>query len=296
MAKSPLSNAQANRLIKMYDSGEKDILKEINRLLLKADKPEYSLAWQKTLLGRVRQIRRDLLAGSRTWCQQAIPATYIEGFKWADADALAGKRVIAGFGAIHQQAVQVLAENAYSRLASVDQVVGRNVDDIFRKVSLENVRGSVMGYETTAKAAQNIRQDLAERGITGFVDKAGHEWDMGRYSEMLAQETTNQSFRAGSANRYQEHDHDLVQISQHEDACDLCDPFQGETFSMSGQDEEFPPIQDAIDEGLFHVGCLHVLNLAPEEKERFLGTLAGDQGEEARRVEIDRLAAAYEGE
>jgi hypothetical protein len=292
----PLSTAQANRLIKMYDQGEKDILKEINRLLLKADTPEYSLAWQKTVLARVRQIRGDLLAGSRTWCQQAIPSTYIEGFKWADADELAGDQVIAGFGGVHQQAVQVLAENAYSRFSSVDQIVGRQTEDIFRKVALENVRGSVMGYETTAKAAQQIKQDLADNGITGFVDKAGHEWDMGRYAKVTAQETTNQTFRAGSANRYQEHGHDLVRISEHEGACPLCDPFQGETFSLSGQDEEFPPLQDAIDAGLFHVGCLHVLNLAPEEKDRFLETLDGDQGEDAREAEIDRLADAYEGE
>lgn len=292
--KSPLSNAQASRLIKMYDAGEKDILKEINRLLLKAKTPEYSLAWQKQMLGRVQQIRGQLLAGSRTWCQEAIPASYIEGFKFADTDPLIGSAVRAGFGAIHQQAVQVLAENTYSRLSSVDQIVGRNVDDIFRRVALENTRGSVMGYETTAKAAMKIRNDLAERGITGFVDKAGNEWDLGRYSKMIAQETTNQSFRAGSANRYQEHGHDLVRISEHSGSCPDCEPFEGETFSISGEDEEFPPLDDAIDEGLFHVGCLHVLNLAPEEKDRFLGDLAGDQGDEMRDAEIERLITAYD--
>ncbi|MCK9569511.1 hypothetical protein M0R72_11275, partial [Candidatus Pacearchaeota archaeon] len=87
--KSPLSDAQAQRLIQLYGEAEKEILAEVNRLLLK--NPEsYSLAWQKTLLQRVRQIREDLLKGSRDWCQEAIPDSYMKGVAWADADPLAG--------------------------------------------------------------------------------------------------------------------------------------------------------------------------------------------------------------
>ena len=290
---SPLSDAQAQRLIQMYDGAEKEILKECNRLLLK--NPEsYSLAWQKTILARVQQIRGDLLDGSRTWCQEAIPDSYLKGVSWADADPLAGQKLLAGFGSIHQQAVDVLAENSYSRLADVGNVVGRRVDDIFRTVALENSKGSVIGYETTRQAAKRIRDDLAQRGITGFTDKAGHEWDMARYSKVLAQETTNGAFRQGTINRFEEKGHDLVRISSHEGSCPQCDPFQGQTMSLSGTDSEFPPLEDARAEGLFHVGCLHVISLAPEEKDRFIGRLQGNEGTIARDAEIERLAAAYD--
>ena len=289
-AKNPLSDAQAKRLIQMYDGAEKEILKECNRLLLK--NPEsYSLAWQKTILARVQQIRGDLLEGSRTWCQEAIPDSYMKGVTWADADPLAGQKLLAGFGSIHQQAVEVLAEHTFSRLSDVNNVVGRRVDDVFRQVALENSKGSVIGYETTRKAAKRIREDLAERGITGFVDKAGHEWDMARYAKVLAQETTNEAFRQGTINRFEEKGHDLVVISSHEGSCPLCDPFEGETMSLSGTDPEFPSLEDAEAEGLFHVGCLHIISLAPEEKNRFLSTLQGGQGDEARQAMIDELAA-----
>ncbi len=61
---SPLSDAQAQRLIRLYDGAEKEILSEINRLLLKDPASEsYSMAWQKTLLQRVQQIRADLHEG-----------------------------------------------------------------------------------------------------------------------------------------------------------------------------------------------------------------------------------------
>lgn len=271
--KTPLSDAQARRLIQLYDSAEKEILKECNRLLLK--NPEsYSLAWQKTILARVQEIRKQLLAGSRTWTTEAIADSYMRGVEWADKDPLSGNKVLAGFGKIHEQAVEVLADNTYSRLSDVNNVVGRRVDDIFRQVALEHSKGSVIGYQTTRQTAKRIREDLAERGITGFKDKAGHEWDMRRYAKMLAQETTNGAFRQGTINRFQEHGHDLVRISTHSGSCTRCIPWQGRTLSLSGNDPDYPSLAEAQGAGLLHVGCLHVLSLAPEEKDRYIAGLA----------------------
>jgi hypothetical protein len=270
---NPLSDAQAQRLIRLYGAAEKEILKECNRLLLK--NPEsYSIAWQKTVLARVRQIRGELLAGSSTWCSEAIPASYMKGVAWADADPLSGQKVLAGFGSIHQQAVEVLADNAYSRLQDVNNMVGRRVDDVFRQVALDHAKGSVIGYQTTKQTAKRIREDLAARGITGFVDKAGRSWDMGRYAKVLAQETTNGAFRQGSINRFQEHGHDLVRISTHSGSCTRCIPWQGRTLSLSGNDPDYPSLAEAQGAGLLHVGCLHVLSLAPEEKDRYIAGLA----------------------
>jgi hypothetical protein len=270
---NPLRDAQAQRLIRLYGAAEKEILKECNRLLLK--NPEsYSIAWQKTVLARVRQIRGELLAGSSTWCSEAIPASYMKGVAWADADPLSGQKVLAGFGSIHQQAVEVLADNAYSRLQDVNNMVGRRVDDVFRQVALDHAKGSVIGYQTTKQTAKRIREDLAARGITGFVDKAGRSWDMGRYAKVLAQETTNGAFRQGSINRFQEHGHDLVRISTHSGSCTRCIPWQGRTLSLSGNDPDYPSLAEAQGAGLLHVGCLHVLSLAPEEKDRYIAGLA----------------------
>lgn len=292
-AKSPLSDAQAKRLIQLYDEAEREILKEVNRLLLKS--PEsYSLAWQKTLLARVQQIRTDLQNGSRTWCQEAISDSYMKGVTWADKDPLAGQNLLAGFGGVHQQAVDVLAENAYSRLEDVNNVVGRRVDDIFRTVAMEHAKGSVIGYQTTQQAARRIREDLAAKGITGFVDKAGHEWDMRRYSKVLAQETTNGAFRQGTINRLQEHGRDLIRLSSHSGSCPKCQPWEGRTLSLSGNDSEFPSLDEARSAGVFHVGCLHVVSLAPEERDRFIGRLQGKEGEAQRQAEIERLAARWE--
>ncbi len=256
-----LTDAQAKRLIKLYDQAEKEILKECNRLLLKS--PEsYSPAWQKTVLARVKQVRGELMDGSRTWCSEAIPDSYMKGV--AFGDSLSSAPLMGGFGGIHQQAAQLLADNAYSRLEQVDHVVGRRVDDIFRTISLESTKGSVIGYETTRQAARRMREDLATHGITGFVDKAGRAWDMHRYSQVLATETTKSAFRQGTINRLQERGQDLVRLSNHSGSCPKCTPWQGRTMSLSGNDPDYPSLGEAQSAGVFHVGCLHVLSLAPE--------------------------------
>lgn len=276
----PLNDTQARRLVQIYDEAEKEILRDINRLLLSAP-DSYSVAWQKTILARITQIRADLLEGARTWTQTAVNDSYRQGMQWADKDPLSIGPVIPGFGSIHQQAVSVLAENTYNRFVAVDQIIGRRVDDIYREMALESVKGSVVGYETTDQAARKFRRELADRGITGFVDRAGHEWDMKRYASVVANETTNQAFRQGTINRFLELGHDLVRLSQHSTLCQKCARYQGQTFSLSGTDPNYPPLSEAIAGGLFHVGCKHVLSLAPEERERFLEGLQGKQGRKA---------------
>ena len=209
--------------------------------------------------------RRDLsLAGfllHRRW-----PDTTLE---WSQVLALA-VRVAAVPGVLATTTVFRASEDA----PDVGQAVGRKVDDLARAISLEASKGSVLGYQTTRQAAKRIKADLAEKGITGFVDKAGRSWDMGRYAKVLAQETTNGAFRQGTINRFQEHGHDLVRISTHSGSCTRCIPWQGRTLSISGNDPDYPSLAEAQGAGLLHVGCLHVLSLAPEEKDRYIAGLA----------------------
>jgi hypothetical protein len=69
----------------------------------------------------VEAILQQLREGNRTWCtKKRFPGCIPEGMKNADAMLKdAGAIVKAGFGAIHQQAAQVLAENAFQRFEDV---------------------------------------------------------------------------------------------------------------------------------------------------------------------------------
>lgn len=252
------SEDEAQRLIKFYATAEADILKEINRCLLKGNQTAYLVAMRKN----VKAILTDLRAGSKTWCETAIPRVYLEGAKAADAQIEAlGESVISGFGAVHQQAAQILAEGTLGRFDDVVNMIGRRTDDIYRSLTLERVRGSVMGYESWQKTARSLRNQLAEQGVTGFQDKAGRNWSMKTYAEMTTRTTTMNAHLEGTKTRLLENGHDLIQVSKHSRPCSKCQPWEGKILSLSGEDKDHPSLDDAKSAGLFHPNCRHAYGL-----------------------------------
>lgn len=251
-------NTEVGRLTQFYAEAEKEILHEINRGLLKGDDLDY----MKNMLQNVRAILNDLLDGSRTWCEEAIPRIYTSGVRFAGSEIRQyGGKVITGFGAIHQEAAQVLAENTYNRFNDVADFIGRRFDGIYRNVALESIRGSVAGYETWQDVANNYREQLAEHGITGFRDRANREWNMKTYAEMVARTSTMECHLEGTKNRFLEHGHDLIKISTHRGACEKCQPWEGKILSLTGKTEGYPTLNEAKEAGLFHPNCRHAYGL-----------------------------------
>jgi hypothetical protein len=278
------SDAEINRLVKFYEQAEREILDQLNRALLRGNKTEYLAQMKKNVEAILQQLRD----GNRTWCEQAIPRVYSQGLYSADAMLKdIGATVKAGFGAIHQQAAQVLAENAFQRFEDVAQVIGRQVNDIHRELALENVRGTVVGYDTWKQTAKRFREQLAERGVTGFKDRSGRMWNMRTYTEMVARTTTMEAHLQGTANRLVEQGHDLIKVSTHRGACELCQPWQGKILSITGKTEGYPTLEEAKAAGLFHPNCRHAyglyidldkeieetkteLNLSPDEEKAYI--------------------------
>ena len=252
------SDAEIERLVKFYEQAEREILDRINRALLRGNQTEYLAAMKKNVEAILQQLRE----GNRTWCTEAIPRVYTEGIKNADAMLNdAGATLKAGFGAIHQQAAQILAENAFQRLEDVAQVIGRQVNDIYRELALENVRGTVVGYDTWKQTARRFREQLAERGVTGFKDRSGRMWNMRTYTEMVARTTTQQAHTEGTLNRLSEQGHDLIIVSRHRGACPLCTPWEGKILSISGKTKGYPTFEEAKASGLMHCNCRHAVSL-----------------------------------
>ena len=252
------NDVEINRLVKFYEQAEREILDQLNRALLRANKTEYLAQMRKNIEAILQQLRE----GNKTWCNEAISRVYSQGLYSADAMLKdAGASVIAGIGAIHQQAAQILSENTFQRFEDVAQVIGRQTEGIYRDLALENVRGTVVGYDTWKQTANRLREQLAERGVTGFKDRSGRMWNMRTYTEMVARTTTMEAHLQGTANRLAEQGHDLVKVSSHHGACELCVPWQGKILSLTGKTEGYSTIDDARAAGLFHPRCRHAYGL-----------------------------------
>jgi len=110
---------------------------------------------------------------------------------------------------------------------------------------------------TRRQFSQELMRRFSDEGITGITYRNGRRVQLDSYSEMVARTQTQQAFNQANWNRLQERGQDLVVISVHYPCSDLCEPFQGEIFSISGNDPNYPSLQLPINELVFRPNCGH---------------------------------------
>lgn len=196
---------------------------------------------------------------------------------------------ISGFGELHKTAIKVLAENMYKPLKQVSTVIGRNTQEFLkrdnfkdtqstlkalerfvdsktlRSLGLDNVKGIVVGDTTWTKAAKQLEKELNKNDIfkVPYYTKDGTIKcfvEAKDYSQMVARTTSAEAFREGTKNSVLEtfDGNDLVEIvGGGSNPCDDCEALVGNIYSLEGQTEGFPLIDEAEAEGLFHPNCTH---------------------------------------
>ena len=265
-----LSEAEANRVIKLYADAEKQILNLINSGLLNP----YQVNALKDKLNEAQKILGYLNQGSKQWTEEMTSNMYGIGVKFATITAgieLSEKILASKF---HLEAMNVLANNIYERFDEITGIVGRRINDIYRSISLESIKSNVAGFDTLRNAAKNIRENLASQGITGFVDKAGKQWDMTNYSDMVARTTSMDVFRQATANEYLRDGIDLVQFNTavSSTTCEACKRWIGKIVSLTGKTLGYPILQEAIDDGMLHPRCIHSYHVVlPDEANLSVG-------------------------
>jgi len=135
----------------------------------------------------------------------------------------------------------------------------RTTEDAYRDIIGEASRGTGLGVETRKQAAQHALNRFADKGIGQFVDKAGRVWQLASYVEMATRTTIAKAAIQGHIDRQVEIGRDLVMISDHDNECPICRPWENAVLSISGNDPNYPSLQSAIDAGLFHPNCKHTL-------------------------------------
>lgn len=135
----------------------------------------------------------------------------------------------------------------------------RNVNDTYRQVIAEASSGVLTGVDTRLQASQDALNRLAAKGITGFVDKAGRQWDLASYIEMATRTTTARAALQGHIDRQLELDNDLIKISSISTTCPVCDPWQGKVLSITGKTPDYPTLEQAKAAGAFHPNCKHTI-------------------------------------
>lgn len=191
--------------------------------------------------------------------QRAIRGSYLDGAVIVD-QVLTPEQPFATvaqgrfFGA-HEAAASALAGQLDGRLVAARLTIGRQAKDVFARISREQVEVGLAGGLGRREVSAQITEELLKEGTTAFVDRAGRRWGLDTYAEVAARTATREAVTIGTANRCLELGQDLVTISQHANACEICRPFEGRTFSLTGETEGYPKAERLPP---YHPRCRHV--------------------------------------
>lgn len=114
--------------------------------------------------------------------------------------------------------------------------------------------------EEQKKMSTQLAQELIEKGITFFYDRAGRKHSIAEYISMKTMTETISAERLSFFTRAIQYGVDLVRIihlNLHP-TCELCAPFENKILSLTGRTKGYMTIQEAALQGLFHPRCDHV--------------------------------------
>ncbi len=175
----------------------------------------------------------------------------------------------------HLTFYNVFRRAAYHNLEGSTLQVMRASQDLFRDVAVQ--AGSQMFREadvfTRRALSQSMLNDFAQRGIQSVVYRNGRRVSIEAYSEMVGRTMSGHAAVQASLNRYEEYGYDLVRVSAHFRACELCVPWEGAVLSQSGKSGQYPSLDEAVGAGLWHPNCAHDVSaffpgLSPKQEVR----------------------------
>lgn len=254
-------DAYAAQIRNIYADAEEIMLERVRKRLEKGiDKP----GWAEKKLAEIRQLNKDIqteikdLSASDAGVNEAIVKAYDSGVK-ASIDDLVRADLLdpATANFTRGNALKALVKETTSALSSTHFRILRTAQDAYRESVAVGSSQILAGTQTLRGAVQNVLNRFADKGISGFVDKAGKHWTAPSYAEMAVRTAAQNAARQGHSDKLVSAGKDLVIISSHGASCDICAPWEGRVVSLSGNDSKYPSMADAQADGLMHPNCKH---------------------------------------
>lgn len=258
----PIDEAKLEKLIAAYKQSYIDIVKEINGAT------NFGVANRKAILGQVEAILKELGVDVGKFIAEELPGYYELGANDAVnqlQNVGADVGVKEGFNRVHNEAIAALVDDSARAFGESISGVGRSANQLMGKATrdliTQKMAKGIIGGDALRQVRLEIKGILQEQGLAALVDKGGKRWTPDRYAEMLFRTKAVEARNRGMANRMIENGYDLVQISTHPGACELCRPWEGKILSLTGDTKGYPTIANAERSGLFHPNCRHAMNV-----------------------------------
>ncbi|MEV7042231.1 phage minor capsid protein [Amycolatopsis sp. NPDC051061] len=270
-------------ILALYTQAEARLLGDIaRRVRASQDVPEW--AAQKAAAARELRLAAERIATQVTG--QAGQAAADSVFAAWQAGAEQGLAQLAELGALSSeqleqlagvvpgmQAAAILAADLTSRLDALPLRVLRWQQDAYRTAVAAAAPDQLLGTGTIHSTQRAAWDRLAALGVTGFVDRAGRNWNLASYVEMAVRTATGRAWNDGHLARMASAGVELVTITRSRHACRLCTRWEGRVLALSGPAGErqvehtltdetvtvdvAATVEQARLEGLMHPNCRH---------------------------------------
>ena len=260
-----LSEAVINEILATYNGAENKMLgamKDKSSAALKGSWQSSKLSDTRTVKNFAKSILTEMGIDVKSKLSTGILAAYFKGVKAAEDDLKAVTRLARDIVPSH---IARLISETNNLIDNTSFVILRNIDDSYREVISAVSSGVLIGTETPQQAVQRALNLLADKGITGFVDKIGRKWELSSYVEMATRTATARSALQGHIDRQVDLGEDLMMISSIGTTCPICVNWQGKIISITGKTPGYPTLESAKQAGVFHPNCKHtIMAYAPE--------------------------------
>jgi len=268
MAVSPADAERlAETVLKVYADAQETLLQILARNL---EKSIYDPHWAELKLLEVNGLRKSvetvlaqLRKGSDRAIAQVMAAAYDQGGAVAMADLGGDPRPLGH--RTNQRAVDAYTRALIDKTEPLFTRIRRWPEDVYFQVVNEVEGRVVTGVQTRREVTAEALSRFADRGVTGFTDRAGRNWQLDSYVEMATRTGAGQAMVEGHTSQLLAKGHGLVMISNAPEECHLCRPWEGEVVALDmsalgvQSDDTLveATLDEAIAEGLFHPNCRH---------------------------------------
>jgi hypothetical protein len=166
------------------------------------------------------------------------------------------------YGDLHNEAMQNLLTSSYEDFRKGLAGIQTSASNILAKAQAQQIRTTIAETQLKKTSIEKIKKEvlkkLTDQGFTTIVDKNGRNMPIKWYAEMLSRTEAIRTANEAAVNRAAELGVNIVMFSEHLSSCDICIPYEGLLFDLTGEKYPYPP------EPPLHPNCRHILILRPD--------------------------------
>jgi hypothetical protein len=167
-----------------------------------------------------------------------------------------------GYGELHNEAIKNLIGSSINDFKKGLEGVTASASRILSEAQTQQIRSTIAESQLTKTSIYKIKNEvlknLADQGFTTIATRDGKNMPIKWYAEMLSRTETIKTANIATINRGAELGINIVQFSEHMSSCDICIPYEGLLYDLTGVDYPYPL------EPPLHPNCRHILILRPD--------------------------------